>query len=429
MSPPTGSACEFQPAQVLVGDGPIGPASFIRRSGHTTVRGAVNARRSLPLFCSPVVLFAFNWALMLCSLSAQITYVTYPSMGIPLLLCVLSAVPFFFGFLVARVIFLRWPRPDQAGQDESLVYTLDVTRIWNLNLLLCCISLLIILFNWVSSGPPPALGDPTSYLTYGRFKQLLFPLLVTITVNATLDTSRWRMALFVLFGIAALSLYITRGLLMVALLQAFFVFAIRTNMPRRRLYVLAFGVLAFAIAAVTLIGNARTSHSVFLTYLQIRHKYFGWPMAYLWLTSYVSIPFSNLCWLFAKSNLHGPTLAFLYPLLPSFLAPADPHASIHNDLSIIDGASTYLAAYALDFSYLGVYLANLALGFGCGWLVERSLPRQLLVSAILLTCLAFIFFSDMFTPLSTIIQLVVQGSIQRRCFRWTDSQERRVTAQ
>ncbi len=76
-------------------------------------------------------------------------------------------------------------------------------------------------------------------------------------------------------------------------------------------------------------------------------------MAYLWLTSYISIPFSNLCWLFAKGNFHGPTLSFLYPLLPSFLMPANPHASIHNDLRIIDGASTYLAAYALDFSYLG----------------------------------------------------------------------------
>lgn len=412
------------PMYILAANPAITPASIVRRAGHTTVRGVLKARRELPLFCSPIFLFSFNWVLMLSSLSAQVTYVTYASMGIPLLLCVLSMSTFLFGYLVARTVFLRW-----SSGEQSISYTMDVTRIWNLNLLLCSVSLLIMLFNWISFGPPPALGDPTSYLTYGRFKQLLFPLLVTITVNATLDTSRRRMALFALFGIAGLSLYITRGLLMVALLQAFFVFAIRTNMSRRRLYAIALGVLVFAIVAVTLIGNARTSHSVFLAYLQIRHKYFGWPMAYLWLTSYVSIPFSNLCWLFAKGNLHGPTFAFLYPLLPSFLAPADPHAAIHNDLSIIDGASTYLAAYALDFSYLGVYLANLALGLGCGWLVERSLPRQVLVSAILLSCLTFIFFSDMFTPLSTIIQLIIQGSVQRRCFRWISTQEGALSTQ
>jgi oligosaccharide repeat unit polymerase len=209
---------------------------------------------------------------------------------------------------------------------------------------------------------------------------------------------------------------------MVTLLQMLFVFAIKTRMSRRKLYSVALACLAFAVVAVTLIGNARTSQGVFLEYLQIRHKYSGWPMAYLWLTSYISIPFSNLCWLFAKGDFHGPTLSFLYPLLPSFLMPADPHAFIHDDLSIIDGASTYLAAYSLDFSYLGVYLANLALGLGCGWLVERALPKQILVSAIFLTCLSFIFFSDMFTPLSTIIQVAVQVAVQMRCFQWGTSE-------
>jgi oligosaccharide repeat unit polymerase len=294
---------------------------------------------------------------------------------------------------------------------------------WRLNLVISFAALLIILFNWITIGPPPALGDPASYLTYGRFKQVLFPLLVTVTVNSTLDSSRWRKVLFAAFGIAGMALYITRGLLLVALLQMFYVFALRTGMSKRKLYSIAIGCLAFAILAATMIGNARTAHGVFLEYLQIREKYFDWPTVYLWLVSYVSIPFSNLCWLFAKGNYHGPTMSFLYPLLPSFLTPSDPHASIHNDLSIIDGASTYLAAYALDFSYLGVYLANLALGLGCGWLWERALPRQILVSGILLACLSFIFFSDMFTPLSTILQLILQASVQKRCFRWRTAED------
>ena len=205
---------------------------------------------------------------------------------------------------------------------------------------------------------------------------------------------------------------------MVALLQMFFVFALKTRMSRKKLYAIAAGFIGFAVLAITLIGNARTAQGVFLEYLQIRHKYFEWPMAYLWLTSYISIPFSNLCWLFAKGNFHGPTLSFLYPLLPSFLMPPDPHAGIHDDLSIIDGASTYLAGYALDFSYVGIYLANLLLGIGCGWLMERALPKHILVAGLFLTCLSFIFFSDMFTPLSTVIQFAIQSAVQRKCFLW-----------
>lgn len=391
----------------------VWPAFTEKFAKHSLLRSLLKPRHELPLFCNPLVLFLANWVLMLVSLSFQITYVTYPQMGLPILLFLLSLGSFLFGYLVSRTLLHRWPT-----RSEPIAFTLDVTRLWQLNLLFCFASLLIIAFNWALSGPPPALGDPASYLTYGRFKQVLFPLLVIVTANSILDPSRWRKALFMMFGIAGMTMYITRGLLMVALLQMMFIFALKTRMSTKKLYAIAVGFIAFAVVVITLIGNARTAQGVFIEYLQIRHKYVDSPMAFLWLTSYVSIPFSNLCWLFAKGNFHGPTLSFLYPLLPSFLTPADPHASIHNDLSIIDGASTYLAAYALDFSYLGVYLANLVLGIGCGWLMERALPKSILVASVALTCLSFIFFSDMFTPLSTILQLAIQSAVQRKCFQW-----------
>ena len=378
--------------------------------------GLLKGRQDLPLYCNPLVIFVLNWILMLISLSFQITYVTYPNMGIPLLLAALSLGSFLFGYLVSRTLLHRWPT-----RTESLSYTLNVTRLWQASLLCCAAAILIIVFNWVLSGPPPAIGDPSSYLIYGRFKQVLFPLLVVVTVNSLLDSSRWRKVLFASFGIAGMALYITRGLLMVSLLQMLFVFSLRTRMSKKKIYTIAVCCLGLAVVAITLIGNARTAQGVFLEYLQIRHKYSDWPMAYLWLTSYISIPFSNLCWLFAKGNFHGPTLSFLYPLLPSFLTPPDPHASIHDDLSIIDGASTYLAAYALDFSYLGIYLANMVLGIGCGWLMERALPKSILVAGLFLTCLTFIFFSDMFSPLSTILQFAIQAAVQRSCFQWSGS--------
>jgi hypothetical protein len=384
-----------------------------RFAKHRLTRGLLKPRNQLPLFCNPLLIFILNWTLMLVSLSRQITYVSYPEMGLPLLLFVLSLGSFLFGYLVSRTLLHRWPT-----SSESPVYTLDVTRLWQLNTIFCAASLLIVAFNWKVSGPPPALGDPTLYLTYGRFRQVLFPLLVVVTVNSMLDPSRLRKALFMMFGIAGMTLYITRGLLMVALVQMLFVFSLKTHMSKRKLYTIALCFLAFAVFVITLIGNARTAQGVFLQYLQIRQKYFDLPMAYLWITSYISIPFSNLCWLLAKGDFHGPTLSFLYPLLPSFLVPSDPHASIHNDLSIIDGANTYLAAYALDFSYLGIYLANLALGVTCGWLMERAVPRSILVASVLLTCLCFIFFSDMFTPLSTILQLAIQSVVQKKCFQW-----------
>lgn len=402
-----------QSAEVSMAPAAFWPSITERFAKHRRVHGVLKGRSELPLYCNPLVLFCLNWVAMLVALSFQITYVSYPDMGMPLFLFALSLASFLFGYLVARMLLHRWPT-----RSEPSAYALDVTQLWQINLILFAASLVIIFFNWVASGPPPALGDPTSYLTYGRFKQVLFPLLVVVTVNSTLDPVRWRKALFAMLGIAGMALYITRGLLMVALLQMLFVFSLKTRMSKRKLYTIALGFVAFAVVVITLIGNARTAQGVFLEYLQIRQKFFDWPTAYLWLTSYISIPFSNLCWLFAKGSFHGPTFSFLYPLLPSFLTPADPHAAIHNELSIIDGASTYLAAYVLDFSYVGVYLANLLLGIGCGWLMERSLPKHILVASIFLTCLSFIFFSDMFTPLSTILQFAIQCAVQKKCFLW-----------
>ena len=393
------------------------PSITERFATHKLTHGVLKARGELPLYCNPLVLFSLNWVVMLLALSFQVTNVSYPRIGVPMLLFGLSLGSFLFGYLVSRKLLHRLPT-----RSEPLAYSIDVTRLWQANLLFCGGSLMIIIFNWVLSGPPPALGHPTSYLTYGRFKQVLFPLLVIIAVNSMLDSVRWRKALFATFGVAGMILYITRGLLMVALLQMLFVFSLKTQISKRKLYTIAAGFLVFAVVVITLIGNARTAQDIFLEYLQIRHQYFHWPMAYLWLISYISIPFSNLCWLVTKGNFHGPTLAFLYPLLPSFLAPPNPHAAIHKDLSIIDGASTYLADYVLDFSYVGVYLANLLLGIGCGWLMERSLPKHILVASIFLACLSFIFFSDMFTPLSTILQFAIQSAVQKKCFLWGRAQ-------
>ncbi|MGB7742829.1 MAG: hypothetical protein WBL41_08725, partial [Terracidiphilus sp.] len=91
---------------------------------------------------------------------------------------------------------------------------------------------------------------------------------------------------------------------------------------------------------------------------------------------------------------------------------------VYSGMNIIDGASTYLQTYALDFSYLGIYFANLFIGIGCGWLVARSYPRHILILAIFLTSISLLFFSDFFFLLSIVIQVGLQAFVQKRCLQW-----------
>ena len=119
----------------------------------------------------------------------------------------------------------------------------------------------------------------------------------------------------------------------------------------------------------------------------------------------------------AHGSSHGPTFSFLYSLLPSFMAPSDPYAEVYGSMNIIDSASTYLQAWALDFSYLGIYFANLLIGIGCGWLVLRSYPRNILIlSHLPHVNHSLLFFTDMFFLLSTVIQVFLQAFVQKRCF-------------
>ena len=77
-----------------------------------------------------------------------------------------------------------------------------------------------------------------------------------------------------------------------------------------------------------------------------------------------------------------------------------------------------LAAYALDFSYLGVYLANLVTGHRMR-MADGALASEEHPGGRHLPCLPLLhLFSDMFTPLSTILQFAIQSAVQRKCFHW-----------
>jgi hypothetical protein len=376
--------------------------------------GTLRPRRDLPLYCHPVALFFAVWILMLACLSVHVSYVIYPGLVTPFLIFVVSAASLLLGFFACTALL-----EPAAVQSESTSFLLDVAALRRLNLLFCLLALLLMAANWVAYGPPPAIGDSSTYLTYGKLKQILFPLLVSVAVNATLDTSRLRRYLFIVFALTGLGLYVTRGNLLVAFLQIFFLFSLRSRASRKKQMLLALGAFTVIIAGMTIIGNLRTAHDVFIEFLQIRAEFSDWPMAALWFVSYISIPFSNLCWIVAHSPSHGPTLSFLYSLLPSFMAPSDPYTDVYGSMNMIDNASTYLQFWALDFSYLGIYFANLLIGAGCGWMIVRAYPRNLLVLTVFLSCISQLFFADTFFLLSTLIQMGLQGFVQSRCFHWS----------
>ncbi len=368
---------------------------------------------SLPFYCKPVNLFVISWLLMLGTLVFRVSYDSYPEIGLPILLFVGSMLSLWAGYA-----WIHSGSETDASASRGVDYVMNVTRLRRLNNILAFIALAIMLVNLKLEGLPPIFGllsfDTKVYLEYGRLKQLLFPVLITLTVNSFLEPSRGRKVLFCTFGLLAQLFYITRGGILGTLLQIFFVFSMTTRLNRRKLMMAATCVIIGLTIVADVIGNNRTTQECFYAVLQIRQEYRDWPMIFLWVISYFSIPLSNLCWIVHTFHFRSPTIGFIYPALPSFWIPADPHeAFINGNSHIIDNVHTYLAPYFLDFSFAGVLMANFALGAVCAYVMRRGLSRNFLTSAVFLSCVAEIFFNDNFMPLSTLLLLAIQAGVQR----------------
>jgi oligosaccharide repeat unit polymerase len=365
--------------------------------------------RALPFYCHPVSLFLATWVLMLACLRLQISYVSYPNFSLPFFIFVISFVSFLFGYLIIRLVSMLRKRSD----ETAAYYQVNFKKLRKFNLVLILIALIIFLMNLVTSGIPPLFGffglNTTSYLEYGKLRQLLFPLLVTLFVNALLDSSRLRKLICCSFAFFILLCYVARGSVMIMLLQILIVFSIRTSIPKSKIYLIAICGAIGAAFFVDIIGSNRTGDQIFFFYMQIKTEFQHWPTVYTWIISYVSTPLSNFCWFVDSTRFDHPTWTFAYPLLPHFWWPEDPHMDLVETSKIIDGVHSYLSSYFLDFSYFGIILINFWVGLVSGYCsIAGRISRKFLTCSVFLASIGFMFFTDFFLYLQTFIEVGIQ---------------------
>jgi oligosaccharide repeat unit polymerase len=372
----------------------------------------------LPFYCRPVQLFLAEWAIMLATFELRISYTSYPDISVPLLLFGLSCVAFFGGYSTVRSASSLMKKK---VSEEDDVYYVNLTLLRRLHIFCVVLCLAIMLMNVKLYGLPPLFGfagaDTLSYQEYGSLRQPLFAAILIVFVSAPLETSVWRRWSLYLFGPIAFLIYSSRGYLLVMLLQALIVFSLRTSLSKLKIYMVSATTLIVAVLTSNFIGNGRNSLGVaaLLGYLQIKHQYYDWPAAYLWVISYISSPFSNMCWIVHVHPYQGPSLKFLYSTLPGFLTPAETLSG--TDLGtekIVDGVHTYMAKYFIDFWYFGILGINYLWGLISGYLDSDSrVTRHFMTSAVILGCMGFMFFTDFLTILIILLELVAAGIIQR----------------
>lgn len=352
---------------------------------------------------------------MLGAFQFHVSYSSYPGVALPIVIFAVSLLSVMAGYIFVRTIYYVSPSPP----PRSCAYQIDYDKLQRINLALSLAALILMIYNYATAGLPPLFGfmgfDTKGYSEYGRFKQVLFPVLTALFVNSLLDPARIKKIVLASFASLGMILYVSRGSMMLMLLEALIVFSVRTSFKKKKVYLIAACVLFIAASVMTVLGNSRTGKELFFYGMQIDISFWNWPMAFLWIASYISVPLSNLCWIVHYFHFDQLTFSSLHPLLPSFWVPADAHDTfILGHSEIIDGVHTYLASYFMDFSYIGLILPNLMIGIGCGYFLHADrISRKFLTSSIFVTCVAFIFFVDFFVYLATIVQFCIQAYAQR----------------
>jgi oligosaccharide repeat unit polymerase len=367
---------------------------------------------SLLFYCRPLNLFVCIWLVMLASLRFQITYPSYPHFSLAVFIFALSLSSFVLGHFVVRLLHVKRASPRTPNR-----YQLDVAKLRRFIFRSTCAAVAIILLNLILSGLPPAFGffgfSTKSYSEYGKLEQVLFPLLMVVFVNAFLETSKNRKILYASFAFLAMFCYVARGVMLIMLLQALIVFSIRTSMKKRKIYLVSICAVIGAAFLVDLIGSNRTTDAILFAGMQIKPQFQQWPTVCVWIISYISSPLSNLCWIVDTAHFEHVTWSFAHQLIPSFWSPINSHKYLLETSNIVDGVSTYLINYFLDFSYFGIFLINVSIGMVSGYYSSvNRLSRRFLTSSVFLSCIGFMFFFDFFIYLQILIELGLQALAQ-----------------
>jgi oligosaccharide repeat unit polymerase len=371
----------------------------------------------VPFYCNPFQLFFVVWALMLVCIQLRISYTSYPYFSTAFYLFASSACSFLAGYATVRLAYFSVGY-HPIGPSS---YQIDISKLRRLHLVGIVVTLSIILMNLKLYGLPAMFGffgaDTLSYQEYGSLRQPLFTAILVLFVSAPVEPSRIRRWFLYIYAPLCFLVYGSRGYLLIMFFQALVVFSLRTAMSKKKIYLVALITLCVAVLASNLIGNGRYSTGAaeaLLLGMHIKHSYYDWPAAFLWVISYINTPISNMCWIVHVYPYRHPSFGWLYSALPGFWAPKFIETGDLGSEQIVDGVHTYLAKYFLDFWIFGIFGINYVWGLIAAFIsAGNRLTRNYLTSAVLLGCMGFMFFSDFLTILIIMLELVVLGWAQK----------------
>jgi hypothetical protein len=260
--------------------------------------------------------------------------------------------------------------------------------------------------------------ETLGYADYGRFKNLLFPAVMSLLVLSIFEDSHfWRL---VSSGLAllVLLLYIARGPLLLVALQYFFT-SLRYKSAGRRRGLLAICIVATALLTFGALGELRSGTGYFAEAMEVRQEYRQWPAGVLWLVGYIGFPGENVLALVEKHAQWELGRRTVLGLLPAFWGAAGRADDYYLSLlpNPLNNVPTYLGWAWLDPGWLGIVAINLIYGSVGGVFVLRPFGRGGLPAVVYYAALATICFNDHLLWFPGLVEMAILAIGERR-MRW-----------
>lgn len=327
-------------------------------------------------------------------------------------------IPFSAGYLSSASLSLK-----KAHGLLNVGALLNTRRTQRLLVSFGIIAVSIILFNFWYSGFPPIFSlfgvHTESYMSYGRFKGVLFPLLCTIVVLSTLlrSTNVGKMGLAA--SILMLVVYVTRGFLIISMIQAATVIVQTSKRPNRTALLLIGVVAGLGFVVMQGLGSVRLNRAELVAQLEIRPAYANLPLGELWSLAYVGLPFVNAV-SFSENLDHVELGRVMFDRATPDFFPKGSWKQEWKSLLPIPGntVATFIGPVLWDFGIPGLVVWSSFVGLICGLVARaRSAKVRLMFLPIILSCVLLMFFTDYFDFFPILVELVCAGIVSRYGFR------------
>jgi oligosaccharide repeat unit polymerase len=257
--------------------------------------------------------------------------------------------------------------------------------------------------------------DTYVYLEYGKFKGVLFGLLIFLFASS-LYANRKLSIFMKLFSIVFLLLYVSRGNIIFSILIYFFLLIYENKITNKRLFFLSLFLMIFILMLFQILGEFRTGTEVFYNSLEIKEQYRIENSGLIWLISYVSMPYVNFLQITDHDMLfYGENI--VSRSLPAFLsfnseAVLFYKSIIPNEYNTVSG---YLAQIYLDFGFVGIIVYNFILGILLSYMYYIS--NNFLMKSIFMTIISLLFFVDYLFYFTTIVLLILSFLFNKLVFK------------